>query len=470
MDIRAAVYKILTANILGSLFSFGGLVVFANKLGAAQMGVFFLFQSVIGLLGIPVDFGITSAVEKRISEGQKAPEVLSTGILIKLVVLLPVSAGLFVSDGLIYKYVGSDITSILILGLIAQQFGQFGLRTLNGEMRVGDTAIIRITQKAIWILIGLGLIEFGYDVRAIMYSFVLGWIVAIVWTSYRLSTPVGFPSWPMTKSLLTYGRYALIGSVGDYLYSWMDVAILGFFVGNSAIGAYEFAWRVAAFVMLFQSAVRTVIFPQISEWNAKGDTSRIEDLLERALILPLLIAVPALFGGLVLGRDILVIVFGTSLSAGATVLIIFLIEKIFRSVHLTLSPTLFAMNKPELGYRGSGGAIVANLMLNFALIPQFGVVGAAVATSLSSIIGAVISIMYLRRLISIRFPTRIIGWALFSSVLMSIAVFVLREGVKTNTFLSLGLAIAAGVCIYGLCTVAYAPIRIELQEIVQALS
>ncbi|WP_254545821.1 oligosaccharide flippase family protein [Halomarina pelagica] len=466
MNLRNAIGKVLSANVLSSVLSFTGLALFARELGPSGLAPFFLFQAAVGLLGLLANFGLTSAVEKRISERQHAGRTLSTAILLKALLLIPITVGVIAIRPSINEYIGANVALLLVGGIIVQQFGTLGLKVINGELRVGDTAVIILGQKVVWVGLGWILIEANYGVYGIIWSFIVSWSVVIAWTIVRSDTDPSKPTVSMARSLLSFGGYAAIGSVGGYVYGWLDVAILGLFVAQKDIGIYEVTWRVAGFVMIFQTAVRTVIFPQISQWNATDNTQQIESLLERALVPSLLFAIPALVGGILVGGNALSVIFGPRFSAGYLVLIIFLVEKIFRVIHLTLSPTLFAIDEPRFGYRGSAVAVVANIILNFTLIPEFGIIGAAIATATSSLLGAAVNIWYLTRFISIRLPVNDIRWMIVSSSVMALIVAIADAVIKVNGPILLGLVVSFGVVSYGICILVYTPIRSEVQRLV----
>ena len=469
MDIRTAIAKILSANFIGTALNFAAIAFFAQTLGAAGLAPFFLFQAVVGITGLISDIGLLSGVEKRLSERQHAGRVLATGIALKGSLLVPTIIGIFVFRSMINAYLGADLALLLIVSVTIQQFGKLGLKVINGELRVGDTAIITVSQKATWAVLGAILLEFGHGVYGIVWSFVVSWCLVVVWTAIRSNTHPSRPTLPMARSLLSYGGYAAIGSAGGYVYGWLDVAILGFFVTQQEIGVYEVAWRVAGVVMVIQGAVRTVIFPQISEWDASDDIQRIESLLERALVPPLLFAIPAVVGGIMVGADALAIIYGAEFSAGHLVLVIFLVEKVFRTIHLTLSPTLFAIDKPQLGYRGSIISIIANAAFNITLIPTFGIAGAAIATALSSIIGAGVNISYLSRFISIKFPMNEVQWMVGSSVVMSTVVVATEAILTIDGPIRLAAIVFAGIASYGICILGFTPIRSEIQRFISGI-
>ncbi|WP_080509813.1 polysaccharide biosynthesis C-terminal domain-containing protein [Haloarcula marismortui] len=122
-------------------------------------------------------------------------------------------------------------------------------------------------------------------------------------------------------------------------------------------------------------------------------------------------------------------------------------EKILRSIHLIISPTLFAIDKPELGFRGSLAAILTNTLLNLALIPHFGIIGAAVATSVSALIAALVNIFYISDYIKISLPWDRLLWSTLASGIMAISVFYLNSYTSSNIIGTI-IGVLAGIIIY----------------------
>lgn len=87
MNLAQSSLKIFAANAASTVIGFLGLTFFARELRPHQLNVFFLFQALLEVIGIPADFGIGGAVNKRISEGKPNDEIFSTALLLKLIPL-----------------------------------------------------------------------------------------------------------------------------------------------------------------------------------------------------------------------------------------------------------------------------------------------------------------------------------------------------------------------------------------------
>ena len=117
---------IVFSNRFASLIiSFLGIAIFARELGAAALGIFFLFQAALSSLQLFTNVGTRISVEKRISEGEEAADYLTTAILLKLGIIILASIPIFLLSGYIDGYIGLGVTEWLILALTLNEFGSY---------------------------------------------------------------------------------------------------------------------------------------------------------------------------------------------------------------------------------------------------------------------------------------------------------------------------------------------------------
>jgi len=449
MNIARSSVKLSIAHGLTALITFGGVAVFANLLPPSELGTYFLFEALVGVLAIPADFGIRGAVKKRISEDNAPGQMLSSALLMKLLPMTIIIAGVILFSGFISTYVGSDIAVLVVLGILGSEFYKLGIGILSGELRVGETATIRLTHKAIWFAAGYVFIQYGLGVSGIIYGLLLAYALPFIWAMVKRSTPFRRPSMEQFQSLTAYSKYNFLSSLSGYFYSWMDVLVIGLFLTSSHVGSYEIAWRVTAVVILGSRAIAQTIFPQVSRWDANRAIDRIERLIPRTITPSLLIAIPAFFGTVLLSREILTYVFDPEYATAWLVLIVLMGEKILQSVHVIIGRSLKAIDHPELAAKAAIIAMVVNLVLNLVLIWQFGIIGAAVATVASFGLNTFLCMKYLSRFLRVEIPWREIGWLLLASTGMASILRGVLSIVAIDSLPRLLGIIAFGAVLYG---------------------
>lgn len=404
------------------------------------------------MLAIPADFGLRGAVEKRISEGETPGVFLSSAIVLKLIPITVIVLGILLLRPWINDYIGAEVAMLLALAIVIQEAANLSLFILKGELRVGETAILNVLRESIWVGGGAILVvSYGFQAEAMIYSLLIGLAMMAVWGWYKSSIQLQRPTITHARSLFDYGRYNAISSIGGYFYSWMDIAIIGLFLTQAHVGAYEIAWRVTAITILFSNAIASSMFPQISAWNSTNDKNRIENMIPNLLTPSLLLVIPAFFGTVLYSQEILRFTFGEEYTIAWLVLIVLMFDKITEAVQVILGRTLQAIDRPDLAAKATIVAISLNLVLNLVLIWRFELVGAAVATTFASLVGGVfLHAYYLNRIITVRVPYREITECVIASVGMSIVLLMWKRLFEVTSVFTLIVSISIGVIFYAI--------------------
>lgn len=464
MNISKDGSKLFVVRGSNVVISFFALAYFANFLGAGELGTFFLFQASLRLLSIPADFGINEGIQKRISEGEHPSSVLTSGLLLKAPFLLVVGLAVYVFHPVIESYIGLEITLALVSGLVIYEYARGIEQALRGELRVGETATLQLGRQVTWASAGLVLVVAGFGARGLIISFLLGYVVMLVWGLYKLETPFGSVSVGRCRSIIHYAKYSFIGSVGGSFYSWMDVIVVGFFLSAAHVGAYEVAWRVASVLTLFSSSLAMTMFPQVSAWAAEDEREMIETTLPKVTTPAFVVATPAVFGAIVVGEEVLALPFGSEFAVASGVLVVFMGIKALQSVGEIYARTLRAIDRPDLIAHTRIVSAFLNVILNILLVWQFGIMGAAIATALSFMVFVGGTMYFLNLFIKVTVPKRHIGWTIVSSVVMMLSLGLITERVTIVSLPRLVAVIGLGGLVYLFVLSLYSPLRSDLLD------
>lgn len=461
MNLTTSSLKIFLSKGGSAIIVFVGIAFFAQNIGPSEIGSFFLFQTALHLLTIPADFGIRGGVEKRLSEGLDADSVLASAICCKIVTLSFVTIGVLAFKDVIVQFMGADLVIPLVVGVVLWEFSQLFIQTVRGEMRVGDTAILEFSHQFVWIVAGGLLVFLGYGVNGIVYGMLLGLFVALVAAYLEADTAIGTPTYEHVRSLFDYAKYHFISESGGQVYEWMDVAIIGIFLSTAQVGIYEIAWQITLIVLIVSYSVATTIFPQVSLWSAEEANNRIEGIVSQTVGVVLSLSIPAFVGAAVFAEDILRFLFGEEYVIAAGVLVILMGEKVFQSANDVFWRSLHAINRPGLGARATVITVAANFVLNLLLVPTYGILGAACATTLAVITNTVLHAYYLSRFVTVRIPYMLVGLCSVGSMIMAAELVFVRSIVPVQGISMLFLQIGVGILVYGLFLVSVPSIRNE---------
>ena len=461
MDIAKSSLKLALARSLSLVSRIAGVAYFAQELGASALGSLFLFQALLAVSAFPANFGFGIAVEKRISEGQDKKQIVGTGIAIKSILVLVTVVSVFFFQTQINNYVGAVVSTYLGLAIILNEARRLAVNILQGQLRVGETAIFDLVYVFIWIGSGSFFVFLGYSVELLIISIIFGKVGQLLIAVSKLSIQIGKPSTRQAKSLFNYAMYSIIPEFDNQVYNWLDVLIIGLLLSQSLVGAYEIAWRVAGPVLLFTAAIGRSMFPQISQWAADGEMKKIEDSIPNIITPSIILVFPAFFGGLLLSKEILIIIFGNEFQVAWLALIVLLASKIPFSFRMIAGKTLLGLDRADLVMKTAVTDILLNIILNGILIWRIGILGAAIGTSVAMTIGSVHRLHYLSMYVNIKIPYREVGWCIFSSIIMFVCLSFVTEWIEPTTISQLGLTVVSGAFIYSALIALYPPLRIK---------
>jgi len=463
MNLARTGTQVAVTRGISSLVLFVGLAIYARELSPAVMGSFFVFRVVIDFFGLLTDFGLSGATEKRISEGQSPDgELLGTALVLKTMFLLVAVAATLTFREALQSYIGFNVAIPLVVALTLKEFGWLFVHAMRGKLRIGETVGFELVRHVVWMSAGVTLVLVGFQFRGVLYGYLAGLGALFALGAFRASIRFGRPSLEHARSLLDFSKHNFVAEMGGYVYGWIDVAMIGFFLSQRDVGLYEYAWRVTVPMLIIGNTITTMLFPVISQWSTEGKTSEIEEAISTSLGVALYLAIPTMFGAIAVGEQLLRYLFADPYAAASLVLTILTFEKALQVVRNVFGPALHGLDRPDLTARATALTLVVNLGLNLLLIPRFGILGAAVATTGSVLLSTALHGAYLAANVSIDPPLRLLGWFTASGAVMTACLLGLQSTVGINSLAAVIGAVALGAVIYFALTIAIPDTREDI--------
>ena len=236
----------------------------------------------------------------------------------------------------------------------------------------------------------------------------------------------GIPSRDAYRDMVWFSVPLLLSSwAGFFGTNWFDLVILRKYVPISGIGVYSLATQLAGVVQQITIIFSTLVLPHLSLIVAEGGGVRISTFVER--LLPYwLLGTSILFSLAVVGaRAGIPLVFGRSFDATAAVLVVLMVASCAMALFNAIAPLISAYGATWFLTAISVASVIVNILLDFALIPRFGITGSAMATVLAYGTSATLALMLVRR----KTGGKVIRLAWLSApVLVACACFMLLDG------------------------------------------
>lgn len=290
-------------------------------------------------------------------------------------------------------------TASLLRG--AQAFAWFNFLFLAGSLLMLAAALLLVWFAGAGVAGALGAYAVGWALQSS-----IGW-----WQVRRLIREE--PPMPMMtgfgRKSFDYGWKSQASIVLSFMTYRIDTLIVNALLSPAAAGVYIIAGQLAERLWLLSQSVGTVILPRLSQLHT--DEARRLRLTPLILRWVLLMTISGALLLLLLGYPLIILLFGREYIGAYAAMVALLPGIILLSGGRVLANDLSARGRPDFNVGVSVAAIIMNIVANFVLIPRWGLVGAALASTAAYGFNALLTLLiYVRitnnRLGSVFVPTQ----------------------------------------------------------------
>jgi O-antigen/teichoic acid export membrane protein len=222
------------------------------------------------------------------------------------------------------------------------------------------------------------------NIKAVIAADILSCFVAVVALFYLTKRIIGNVHLRFNKSYFKdafrYGTKVNLGNIIGFLHYRIDIFLINIFLNPINVGFYSIATALSEKIWLVSQSAGTVLFPKVSSETDEKRLKNFTPLICRNVLLITTIGAILLF---VLGHWVIILLYSEKYIDSVLPFKILLIGMITMSGWRILSNDLYGRGRPELNIYISLASVVLNIILNIFWIPNFGIAGAAWATSIS---------------------------------------------------------------------------------------
>lgn len=196
------------------------------------------------------------------------------------------------------------------------------------------------------------------------------------------------------KQILKRSGPMAISAITYLLMQSVDVILLSKYSSFERVAFYSVAIKLTTVLSLVLASVNTVYAPSFAEWYNLNDLSSLREGLKRSTRLIFLFTFPAIIVVLVFSKMILGF-FGPDYIEAQWALIILLIGQAVNALCGSVGVYMNMTGKQVIFQRILVTAFSINIVLNLILIPVYDLLGAAIATTISTVFWNVVTTAYI---------------------------------------------------------------------------
>lgn len=394
------------------LIGFVSSIILARGLGPAERGLLGIMSNVanavVAIAGIGLPFAVAYYGSRR---DARTGELLGNNLAyagVLAVVFVPLT-WIFhdqIAELLSRGHGGAEW--VLAAVLVPISFLNWTLNNqLVGLLKFFAWNALAVVSKLATLAAAVGLVlAIGLGVSGGLLALIAGEVVLVAGSLVillRLTRPKVSAS--LFKATAHYGARVQVGTIFQILNYRLDVVVAQFFLSLRVIGYYVVAQTIAELVITVSQSFGTSILPLVSRYEGTDDqrATTIAAVKHHGVIAAL-----ATVGNVAFGTLVIYFAYGSGFHGAIVPMLILLPGMWFLGTGTVVGGDLRGRGRPGYASAIAGVAVVFTVVLDLALIPPFGIIGAAVASLIAYTVYGIVSIVVLSSVSGIPIQTLVL--------------------------------------------------------------
>lgn len=413
--IRGALVSVLLMG-MGTILTYAVQIYVSRSLGIQEYGTYAYVLAILNVAALVASFDLGSAALKFAGfyNANRHWHLLNGFVLTSRVLVLSVSTIAAVAGAVIVRLLRPQFDPSLYQALLAGCLLLIPLSLLLLEINLSQAMrriyevriphmFVRPFTFALVLFIATQMLDAPATAATAILANVSGSVVAVAVSIYLLSRVwprASRQALPATRarewlqfSAVMLGSNLLYILLSDQL----GIIVVGTLLGPQEAGLLSASSQIATLITFGVLTVNHFASAMISEHQNRRGEAQLRTLVVRLMVLNLALSVPLLVMLLLFG-DFILSAFGPEFVLAYPVLVVLAVGHSVNAGWGALWGTLLTM----LGFQKESAIIVAiaaglNVVLTIALVPQLGMIGAAVATAFAIFVRGVLVAVVVRR-------------------------------------------------------------------------
>jgi O-antigen/teichoic acid export membrane protein len=406
----------------------------ARVMGVKGFGDFSYALAIMMIVSVISDFGVSNLLVKMSAQSASIDKNFWAYTVFR--VIITIAAVLFVTVYLYTSKAGKDVLYFSMLMGVGMVFGCYGQNVgfvFRGLNRMHMDGIIRVSMSFITVLIGVLALRFGLGLIGIGYAYLIAYVFSS-FIAFGINKKTGVIRFFQSVSYNDY-MYLIKASVPFFvwlllsvIYSRADIILLQHMRGSSEVGLYSAAGRIIDAVMIIPMGVYMGILPILSSAMAGQDIGAVESIshlvIKYLTYLGIFIACYIAFNS----DKVIEVLYSSRQYKGAILpLQILILSTVASFIYIVLVAIIVSGRSPHLTAWLASITTGLNVILNFVVIPKWGVLGASTVRLITELIGLILLVAYVGKyIVKIKYAAFLMP-AVISSAATGILIYKMKS-------------------------------------------
>ena len=383
---------------MGSLFRYLFSIMMARWLGPQMLGIYSLGNAITRIGEIFGIMGLDNGVLRYVSREKEKNDNVRNSIYssIKMGFMSSILIGLllyFSSDWIVLNLFNEDkflstvikvyaLTLPFTVTTLIASFATQGFKILKYKVFVNQI----VNPFTLLLTMILSYVFFGVNVAILaptVVSAVIGFFLILHYLNGFVDVSVSkVLNAKFDNKILRFSLPLMFVSAIGIIMHWTDIIMLGILKDAKDVGLYHPVERTAGLIRMILFAFASIFAPLFSQYFHEKNQTKMLEVFQLSTKWILLTSLP-LFIFLILFSNTILMLFGSEFGNNSLALPILTVGIMIQAVFGLGSPSLTMSGFQKYNLINALVALFTNIFLNIMLIPQFGIAGAAMGTTIA---------------------------------------------------------------------------------------
>lgn len=395
--IGSATFFVTSIIVFGLRFATS--VVVARALGVEGRGIYVLILTVSALLLLGLNLGVSGAFTYYTANKQFDPsDLFAFAVLLTLVISSVGDTVFWLAYHLILQntFLTGTLPNQILLVMISLPISlltTFLSSILLGLQQIVAYNTINVINYGTNFIFQVASALLGGGVTGAILAWLASSVLAFMVTLYLSRSFASLNLGSVRKILrpaFSYGIKNYIANLLTFFNYRLDSFLVNFISGPLSVGLYTTGVTMAELLWYIPNSLSSTLFPKVSGLEKSTATRITAQSCRQTLLVSIPLAV--VFGWA--GVYLIPFIYGVDFTPAVKPFLWLLPGILSMAISKILSANLSGRGKPQYATYTSGITVVATVLLDLALIPSMGIVGAAIASSIAYTASAVLSVIW----------------------------------------------------------------------------
>lgn len=416
----------------------------ARWVGAEFLGIYSLANAIMLISEVVAKMGLETGVMRFVSrlnpelDQEKIQKIIASALKMTTIFSLVIMVALIISSGAIVKNILNEpplLKLVIIIFAIAIPFNALtlvsafatqGFKRLKYKILVtqflNPTLLLTTMVICYWFISAESALMAPMLITGIIGFFVmLGVLKKVTGVSNNQIMKA-----KVDTSLFNFSYPLMFVTILQTFMHWMDILMLGYFTDATTVGLYHPAARTAGLLQALLLSFISIYAPMMAQFHREGDRKKMDDTYKLVSRWLLMCAIPisAIF---IIFPGKVMLLFGPEYLPSAKILVILTGATFIQAIFGAAGPTLSMSGHTKLVLWNTIGAFALNFSLNIFLIPNYGIIGAAIATLTSLIVVGFARTIEVSVILKMNFFDRKVIKPIFAGIMVFTGLLLIKD-------------------------------------------